>query len=118
VEKRILYRVEGGDYFVEKSMGIVILAVGLMALLLGANANAEKLETVRLSEVVRSVFYTPQYVAIANGSLKKKVKSRLKYRLGAVYLPRLTEVWKHIKQDNPETPQFFPRDFAPPFVYS
>lgn len=68
-----------------KAWAIVILAVGLMALLLGANANAEKLETVRLSEVVRSVFYTPQYVAIANGFFEEEgLKVDLSTAWGAV----------------------------------
>lgn len=46
---------------------VLILAVCVVAVLLGATASAQKLETVRLSEVVRSVFYAPQYVAIAQG---------------------------------------------------
>lgn len=43
---------------------IICLAV-TTALLLGGIASAEQLEKVRLSEVVRSVFYAPQYVALA-----------------------------------------------------
>lgn len=51
----------------KKAWIVLIVAVGIVALLLGASASAQKLEVVRLSEVVRSVFYTPQYVAIAKG---------------------------------------------------
>lgn len=45
---------------------IVCLALGV-AFLLGSIAGAQELEKVRLSEVVRSVFYSPQYVAIEKG---------------------------------------------------
>lgn len=51
----------------KKAWALLLIAVGIVALLLGANASAQELQTVRLSEVVRSVFYAPQYVAIANG---------------------------------------------------
>lgn len=51
---------------------ILVMAVVAVALLLGASASAQKLEVVRLSEVVRSVFYAPQYVAIAQGFFEEE----------------------------------------------
>ena len=34
--------------------------------------NAEKLKTIKVNEVTRSVFYAPQYIAINNGYFKEK----------------------------------------------
>lgn len=45
---------------------IICLAIAV-ALLLGSIAEAKQLERVTLSEVVRSVFYAPQYIALALG---------------------------------------------------
>lgn len=56
----------------KKSWAILIVAVAIVAVLLGATASAQNLETVRLSEVVRSVFYAPQYVAIAKGFFEEQ----------------------------------------------
>lgn len=56
----------------KKAWTLLFVAVGIIAVLLGANAGAQELETVRLSEVVRSVFYAPQYVAIANGFFEEE----------------------------------------------
>lgn len=56
----------------KKAWIILILAVGIVAVLLGATASAQNLEVVRLSEVVRSVFYAPQYVAIAKGFFEEQ----------------------------------------------
>ena len=48
-------------------MGSLGAAVIVVAILLSASASAQKLQKVRLSEVVRSVFYAPQYVALSLG---------------------------------------------------
>ena len=56
----------------KKAWTLLVIAVGIVAVLLGANASAQELQTVRLSEVVRSVFYAPQYVAIANGFFEEE----------------------------------------------
>ena len=45
---------------------IICLAVAV-ALLLGSIADAQELERVTFTEVVRSVFYAPQYVALELG---------------------------------------------------
>lgn len=50
----------------------LIICVAVVALLLGSMASAEELQTVRLSEVVRSVFYAPQYVALAKGFFEEQ----------------------------------------------
>lgn len=55
-----------------KSWAILMIAVAIVAVLLGATASAQSLEKVRLSEVVRSVFYAPQYVAIAKGFFEEE----------------------------------------------
>lgn len=47
---------------------IVIVAVGMTTyILLNKNQEVEELKTISVNEVTRSVFYAPQYVAIANG---------------------------------------------------
>lgn len=46
---------------------VLIAAVIVVAVLLGATASGQTLQKVSLSEVVRSVFYAPQYVALALG---------------------------------------------------
>lgn len=47
---------------------IAIVAVGMTTyILLNKNQDVEELKTIRVNEVTRSVFYAPQYVAIANG---------------------------------------------------
>lgn len=69
----ILYRVnEGGISLEKKSWVVLIAAVVAVALLLGATASAQSLQKVRLSEVVRSVFYAPQYVALALGFFEEE----------------------------------------------
>ena len=50
---------------------IICLAVAV-ALLLGGIAEAQALEKVTLSEVVRSVFYAPQYIALALGYFEEE----------------------------------------------
>jgi len=56
----------------KKAWAVLLIAVGIVAVLLGASASAQELETVRLSEVVRSVFYAPQYVAINKGFFEEE----------------------------------------------
>jgi NitT/TauT family transport system substrate-binding protein len=63
---------KGGFHMSKKAWAFLALAVVVVAVLLGATASAQELETVRLSEVVRSVFYAPQYVAIANGFFEEQ----------------------------------------------
>ena len=63
---------KGGISVSKKAWALLLIAVGIVAVLLGATATAQELETVRLSEVVRSVFYTPQYVAIAKGFFEEQ----------------------------------------------
>ncbi len=56
----------------KKAWIVLIIAAAVVAVLLGATASAQKLQVVRLSEVVRSVFYAPQYVAIAKGFFEEE----------------------------------------------
>lgn len=51
----------------KRSWIVLTLAVIVVGVLLGSVASGQELETLRLSEVVRSVFYSPQYVAIELG---------------------------------------------------
>ena len=47
---------------------IVVVAAGITAyILLNKKTNTQELKTINVNEVTRSVFYAPQYVAIANG---------------------------------------------------
>ena len=47
---------------------IVVVAVGITTcVLLNRHNSTEELKTIQVNEVTRSVFYAPQYVAIANG---------------------------------------------------
>ena len=57
---------------------ICIVIIGLIALLfiLDLNKGDKKnndLEKIRVAEVAHTVFYAPQYAAISQGFLKKKV---------------------------------------------
>ncbi|WP_242986391.1 ABC transporter substrate-binding protein [Vallitalea guaymasensis] len=45
---------------------VVLIIVALSAILSGCNSKSN-LTTVRLNEVVHSIFYAPQYVAIEKG---------------------------------------------------
>lgn len=53
---------------------VVLLVVGVIGYLLtrGNNTNEAKLQKINLSEVTRSVFYAPQYVAIAKGFMQEE----------------------------------------------
>ncbi len=59
------------DFFVKKKwISIIVLTLVIMTTLLnGCNSN-KNLTTVRLNEVVHSIFYAPQYVAIEKGFFK------------------------------------------------
>lgn len=47
---------------------IVVIAIGMTTyILLNKKTNTDELKTISVNEVTRSVFYAPQYVAIANG---------------------------------------------------
>ena len=46
---------------------VIIIALAVTSMVLKSNKSENTLKTVRLNEVTRSVFYAPQYVAIANG---------------------------------------------------
>ncbi len=53
---------------------IVILAIAcsIVGIIIKyKNPNNQKLETIQVNEVTRSVFYAPQYVAINNGYFQK-----------------------------------------------
>lgn len=52
------------------SLLIVILLISVAAC--NNNTDPKKLQKVRLAEVTRSIFYAPEYVALAKGFLKKK----------------------------------------------
>ena len=56
----------------KKAWALLLICVGIVAVLLGATASAQELQKVRLSEVVRSVFYAPQYVAISQGFFEEQ----------------------------------------------
>lgn len=52
---------------------IAVVAVGMTTwILLGRKTNTEELQTIRVNEVTRSVFYAPQYVAISQGYFKEE----------------------------------------------
>jgi len=51
---------------------VLLAAVVVVAVLLGASASGQTLQKVRLSEVVRSVFYAPQYVALSLGFFEEE----------------------------------------------
>ncbi len=46
---------------------VMIIALAVTSIVLKSNKSENTLKTIRLNEVTRSVFYAPQYVAIANG---------------------------------------------------
>jgi hypothetical protein len=51
---------------------VLLAAVVVVAVMLGASASGQTLQKVRLSEVVRSVFYAPQYVALSLGFFEEE----------------------------------------------
>lgn len=57
-----------GESAMNKKLWVILVCLSIsIGLLLGGLASASQLEDVRLSEVVRSVFYAPHYAAIEKG---------------------------------------------------
>ena len=54
-----------------KSSLLVVIS-GLMVLLLAACNDSDELQTVKIGEVTRSIFYAPQYVAITQGFFEEE----------------------------------------------
>lgn len=50
---------------------VIIIVVGIIIAISSLNTANENLQTINLSEVTRSVFYSPQYVAIQKGFFEK-----------------------------------------------
>ena len=51
---------------------VIAIIISIIAIALNKNENKEEqLQTIQVNEVTRSVFYAPQYVAIANGYFKE-----------------------------------------------
>lgn len=51
---------------------LIILIIGIViANFVGSNSQTQELEKINVSEVTRSVFYSPQYIAINNGFFEK-----------------------------------------------
>lgn len=67
-----------GDFVLKKYIiGILIILLvvgGILGYSLLKNRNNDKtgLTTIKLNEVTRSVFYSPQYIAIANGYFEEE----------------------------------------------
>lgn len=51
----------------KKLVSLVILSIITISMILSGCNNKSNLTTVRLNEVVHSIFYAPQYVAIEKG---------------------------------------------------
>ena len=52
---------------------IIVIAVGITtSILLNKKTDTEELQTIRVNEVTRSVFYAPQYVAISQGYFEEE----------------------------------------------
>ena len=63
---------------------IVILLIAVIGTITIINKNGkdkEELQTINVSEVTRSVFYAPQYVAINNGFFEKKWNKHRTYHI-------------------------------------
>jgi NitT/TauT family transport system substrate-binding protein len=54
----------------KKRISLIVLAVFMIFAVCGCEKRKQPLKTVRLNEVVHSVFYVPQYVAIEKGFFK------------------------------------------------
>ena len=50
---------------------VLIIVAGIIIAISSSNTTNENLQTINVSEVTRSVFYSPQYVAIQKGFLEK-----------------------------------------------
>ena len=74
-------------YIIGILIGLLIVgAIATTILVINRNNNVEtgNLTTIQLNEVTRSVFYAPQYVAIANRIFwKRRFKYRNYYRAGS-----------------------------------
>ena len=51
---------------------VLIIVVSVTSIVLSKKQNNDTLKTIRVNEVTRSVFYAPQYVAIANGYFEEE----------------------------------------------
>jgi len=68
----------------KKAWIALILAVVAVGLMLGGSASGAELQVVQLSEVVRSVFYSPQYAALELGFFEEEgIKVELSTAWGA-----------------------------------
>lgn len=63
----------------KKTITLIAVIILIIAILTGGfllnkktNENTAELTTIQLNEVTRSVFYAPQYVAIANGFFEEE----------------------------------------------
>jgi len=50
---------------------VLIIVAGIIIAISSSNTTNENLQTINVSEVTRSVFYSPQYVAIQKGFFEK-----------------------------------------------
>lgn len=62
----------GGFFVRRKLISLVVLIVVTLTSILTGCGNNKNLTTVRLNEVVHSIFYAPQYVAIENGFFEEE----------------------------------------------
>lgn len=51
---------------------VLVMITGLMVLFIAACNDSEELQTVKVGEVTRSIFYAPQYVAITQGFFEEE----------------------------------------------
>ena len=51
---------------------VLIIVASVTTIVLTGRQNNDTLKTIRVNEVTRSVFYAPQYVAIANGYFEEE----------------------------------------------
>lgn len=52
---------------------VLIVIIGIIIAITSSNPESSDLQIINVSEVTRSVFYSPQYVAIQKGFLKNMV---------------------------------------------